>query len=128
VDRCDRYMERVYTGVGRQTVADDKVAREQNGLLGYAQKRSASQRFEALRCRLSVASARFVHHELRVKKRESSTTCPPFAGDLLMCGDYEITGRPRRQVADDGGLDVHFGSRGHRERLHSGGAPRNAPA
>jgi hypothetical protein len=91
----------------RQNTLDNDSMGKFFGLGCHLKESDALQESKTQTCRVRVATARLVKNDLRRHKFEvSASPLPPLQRDLLASSHDQVSARPRRQVADEGGLNV----------------------
>ena len=105
--RGQRNVQRILHSLLRKGVTLNEFASQGYSLVRNLQPCYASKHFEPLLCRLGVASAGLVCHQLRhVDIEVLPPVLPPLASHFLVRRQNQVPTRPRRQVTDDGRLQI----------------------
>jgi hypothetical protein len=100
-------VRRVSGRLARNPAGGQNTGRYLRNLWRNVQQRKTLERTHPFPRRHGVSGACFVNHKLRNVKLESAPPLfPPFPGDLLVAGDYQIPAWPRGQVARNSRLQV----------------------
>ena len=99
-------MWSVSSRLGWKTASFEEMAAKRDGILCCVEQGRFPQCIQPHRRCFGIASARLVENQLGDEQLIDLPAVPPFSRDLLLRGENEVTTRPRRQIADDGGLYV----------------------
>ena len=104
---CHRNVGGVHACHGRHRTAFDQVAGKLQYIGGEGKQRYPVKSIQpTLNC-LSISGSCLVNDDFRDSNGEARpTSTPPLCSDLLTCSSYQVTTWPRREVTDDGRLDV----------------------
>lgn len=107
MNRRDSDMHRVTRGPFRNSTGIEQPPSQFSRLHRGGERCQRRERSKASPRSLGIADGGFFSNQLGYHEVEASAGgLPPIAGSLLAAGDHDVPSRPRREIADNGGLYV----------------------